>query len=122
MRFLPLLHVVEKPKNETVNSHNAPITVDCHRRPLRQSAGSAIIFVFSPDDIMLWQEQSSLTYRRASSRRAGRHIGRDALRRVRHGRAVSMKPPSSDGVRQKTAARTGVRQRQDVRNQRKVAF
>ena len=27
-----------------------------------------------------------------------------------------------DGVRQNTAARTGVRQRQDVRNQRKVAF
>lgn len=29
---------------------------------------------------------------------------------------------ATDGVRQNTAARTGVRQRRDVRNQRKVAF
>ena len=57
------------------------------------------------------REHGSLTYRRAPSRRTGRHIGRVTLARW----------PPTDGERQNTAARTGVRQRQNVRNQRKVA-
>ena len=63
---------------------------------------------------------SSVTTKMVGRSPRDRRQGRVTLARWPLGRAVSMKPPPTDGVRLTTAARTGVRQRQDVSNKCKA--